>query len=398
MCIRDSPNSVRILKLILQKLHCLEVYPTNTGALYLPNEKLKLVKNTMLLHDDQGRYKKACFNTNSLSYSFMSLLSDRREERSEYGFSLKEFVSRLPQSVRPLPLSVHCFERLSSGCTPQEQLLSELTTRLNQAFTFKDFAKVIQKILLASSVEVEICERYTESLTNFCSSVKVFSVLNLKVDVYLTLIQPPAYIGTTKVDFAFLSNTDSNSFVVYVNSLAKLTLKFLESFSHKLVSTVAALSDIDVGDLGEHAEEAVTTLLQDQSQDEIAELLEEYGASTEDFELHDSTYTVRLGSPIPDYLHHRLYADVHNVFRPQELVGYEITEDYYIFARVLYRIAESFETGDGELDKYCIAMSENDEDEKVVTIIELCKILRMKEIHKDNGSSCLLYTSDAADE
>ena len=391
-----DPNSVKIVKHIIKKFHTIEVPQAIGKPVYLPSELKMLVESTNLLHDDHGRYKNAHLDTKDLSYSFISLLVDRNEERSEYGFSLKDFVSSLPQAIRPLLLSVHCYEKLSSGCSIQEHPPhSDFIHELEIAFGFPDFAKVVETVLLVSSVEEETCRKFTQKLAAFCSSVQLSVVPNLKVDVYLTLCHPPILIGTAKVDFAFLQNTDSDSFVICVDPGTKMKPKVLESFSKRLISTIAVLSNTSVEDLGEIVEGNITDLLQDQSQDAIAELLGELGVRSENPTSSDyRPVSVKLGNRIPDYLHHRLYADIHNIFRPQELFGYENMDNNYIFARVNYRIAEPAE--EGELEKYCVSISEDDEEGMEVTIIEMYKILRMKEVCKDSGNrEMVLYDPES---
>ena len=396
-----GPNSIKQLKLILKKLYTTEIDTTATEPLYLPNEKRELVESTKLLHDDRGRYKKAHFDINQSSFSFISLLTTSRDERDEYGFSLKEFVGRLPLTMRPLPLSAHSSERLGSGCVPQEQsTMSELATRLSLAFKFPDFAKVIDMILNTYELKETTCKQFTKALTTFCDSMKVMSVPNLTVDIHLTLTKPPAKIGAAKIDYTLLHNREDESFFLYVNAGITMKTKFFESLASEIVSMVAEIGGpgVDSEELGRYAEKPISSLLQGQSQDEIDDLLDEYGVSNASFKVRgqDILYTelsVKLGSPIPEYLHHRLYADVQNIFRPQEFVGYELEENHYIFARVEYQISE---TEDSDLDKYLISISENDEDGKEVTIIELCKILRMKEIQKEDGSrEILLFDSEA---
>lgn len=142
------------------------------------------------------------------------------------------------------------------------------------------------------------------------------------------------------------------------------------------------------------------TLLQDQSKDEIAALFMDLGLSTEAYEHLGDPYTkqfsVKLGSQIPDHLHHRLFADFNNIFRPQEIVGYEIANEYYIFVRIEYQVPGSSESG--ELDKYHITVSEDDEYGKDVAIIELCKILRMKDVVYNDSSSKEIIPCDADSE
>ena len=250
---------------------------------------------------------------------------------------------------------------------------------------------------MLASTENEACSKFMQNFADFCSSVQVSSVPNLKVDVYLTLCHPPALIGVAKVDFAFLQDTDSDRFNICIDSGTKMKPKVLESFSKRLVSTIAVMSNISVDDLGEIVERSITDLLQDQSEQAVAELLGELGVTSENLGLSGSDYTpvsLKLGSVIPDHLHHRLYADIYNVFRPQELVGYEITDSNYVFARVNYRIAEP--TEDFELERYCISISEDDEEGQEVTIIEMYKILRMKDVCKDSGSrELVLYDPES---
>ena len=173
--------------------------------------------------------------------------------------------------------------------------------------------------------------------------------------------------------------------------------KFVESLANKILCCIARTSKINIEHLP-NIEKAISALLEGQSLNEIEELLDHFGVSTCDLEVHENSHyvtklSVKLGSPIPDYLHHRLHADVCNVFRPQEFVGYELEDNHYIFACVCYRIPD---TDEGELDKYFITLSEDDEEGKEVTIIELCKILRMKDIQLSSGcKEIILYLPEA---
>ena len=392
-----DPNSVEVLKIILKKLYSIEIHPDNMEPLYLPNERGHLTHSTQLLYHDHGRYKRALLDTSQLtSYSFFSLLTTSvQDEHSTYGFTLKEFVSKLPSGIRPLPLSDHSYERLSDGCIPQNRT-SDLTNRIKHAFGFRDLPKVIQMILSASDVEASVCDSFITSLSRFCNSVILKVIPCLNVDIYVIPPRdgPHVKIGTAKVDF-FLQH-DSN-FVLYVDLEARSRSNLMESLATTIVSTVASSGEIDIHHIRKRVaiDKALLTLLEDQSSEGIEDLLEDYGAGGHhEVVVHNiRQLSAKLGCVIPECLHHRLYADVHNIFRPQEIVGYELEENYYIFARVCYRIPEIEE---GELDRYCIITSEDSEEEIEVTIIELCKILRMKEIQNDSGSKeVVLYDPES---
>ena len=390
-----DPNSLKIVKLILKRLYSCSTPEltrnTNLTTLYLPNAVHCLIDSKKLLYDDVGRYKNAQMDTKGSSYSILSLLTERLNERSEYGFNFKEFVNMLPKSLRPLPLSANCYEVLNSVCAPLEQFCdSELVNGLDTAFKFTNFSDVVYKIMLAFSTKEAVCKKFTDGLTSFCASVTVRVVPNLTVDVYLNLSDPPVKIGMAKVDFAILQDGDNEAFSLYINFGTKMKPKIFEAISSGIIATVAGECQLDLEyPVSGHVQTVIERLLQDQSQDEIAEIFGEYGVNTEsiDFEVNHPTkrdFSVKIGKPIPEELHYRLFTDMYNVFRPQEIVGYEQAENFYVYARIEYRVSECHE--DGELDKYVIIVDEDNEAGIEVTSVDLSKILRMKKVTNDSNS------------
>ena len=110
----------------------------------------------------------------------------------------------------------------------------------------------------------------------------------------------------------------------------------------------------------------------------------------------------KLGSPIPESWHHRLQLDINNVFRPEEWVGYEETEDLIIFALVAHRIVSDEQSSELEevepLDQYLIYTHENDAMGKSVSVIELYKILRAKvrrSVNEEAGTELDLFDPDS---
>ena len=400
-------NTVKVLKLIIKKLylclqHSTECLSASQGVLYLPNRNKELVESTKLLYNDKDNYKSTEFELSGVPFSFLSLLVHRYEELVEYRFTLKDLYSaltNLPEELRPLLLSSHCIERLSSSCNLDENL-TELAEKIKQALTFQDFAKVTKTMILDPSGKNEdSCDNFSQAIAEMCGSIQVYSVPNLTVDVLLNICQPPAKLGTAKMDFLL----DIESHSLYFDSAAHpLTFNIFESLTSTIISYAAKISQVDVNQLI-HPERAIGSLLKCPTQIQIKEMLHAMGISLANIELTNAgrtnfDLTPKLGETIPEELHHRLHFDVLNVFRPQEWVAYADREDHFIFARIEYRIedesgenvSETDDDFDEELSRYLIIISEDDETGKEVSVVDLRKILRMKEMLQDDGSTELV--------
>ena len=215
-------------------------------------------------------------------------------------------------------------------------------------------------------------------------------------------------IGTAKVDFLLESNREDASFSLYIDSDAHaLTWELFESLTANIVSCVAKMSNIDYQDLDfiEEAEKAVGILLKGPPPDQLKKFLNNLGVDTVGLRLQPVTnteFTPKLGQPIPMEWCHRLQSDIQNVFRSHEWVGYEDKENHFIFARVEYCIDQFHDTreeeGSGdeeeEPDIYAITTSEDDEEGRQVTVVELYKILRVR--HDDGSREVVLYDPNGA--
>ncbi|MCG8624025.1 MAG: hypothetical protein MJE68_18795, partial [Proteobacteria bacterium] len=337
-------NTIKALKLIIKKLYlclqhsteCLSV--SSQVVLYLPNGNKELVESTRLLYNDKENYKSVNFDLSHLPFSFLSLLVHRFEEITEYGFTLKQLYSalgKLPEDLRPLLLSSYCVERLSDSCTLEsDENLTELAKKVKQALSIEDFAKITKSMILDPSGKNEdSCDKFSQAIAYICGSIQVYSVRNLTVDVLLNVCQPPAKLGTAKMDF--LLDTESLNFSLYFDSAAHpLTFNIFESLTDTFISCAAKISQVDVSQLV-HPERVIGNLLKDPTPIQIKEMLHASGISLANIELTSGRanfdLTPKLGETVPEELHHRLYFDVLNVFRPQEWVAYTDREDHFIF-------------------------------------------------------------------
>ena len=394
-------NTISILKKLIRKLYfCLDKFghfPSISEVLYLPNNRHQLVKSTELFYNDREHYREP-----RLDFPFLSLLVDMFDELNEYGFRLKDLYKKLPDSVKPALLSAHCIEKLSIKCKPDAEP-SEFAMRLKQAFEFPDFAKAVKLIIqaLLSDTTSIPCEHFAQAIVNFHQSVEVFSVFDLEIDVYIKLTEEPTKIGSAKVDFLLECDKRKVSTLLYVDSRTNAhSLNFFEFLASSITLFVAKVSNIEseIQEIIEPAVKAVEILLKGPSPAEIRQVLNNLGMSTTGLQLQrrvNLDLTPKLGESIPEEWHHHLYYDIHNVFRPQEWVGYEYRENHFIFARIEYHVVqhrptlkeEDEDCSGGELDVYRIVTGEDDEDGKEVTVIELYKFLQAKELQSENGTT-----------
>ena len=415
-----DPNTPDILKKLLRHLyHWLcrsnsDIFSPGDEAhdivLYLPNDHRELVDSTKLLYNDRDHYRDA-----HLHYKFMSLLVDELEERSVYGFCLRDLYSKLSPSVRPRALSSCCEERLSSRCRQTQLQMTEFAAKIKQALSHPDFGHIAVLIIQAQLPKASNNPQFENSLTIFHQSVSVQSIRNLEIDVLLK-VGGVTNIGTAKVDFLLEHSRDYRAFSLYIDSDADgLTLGLFESLTENIVSLVAGMSHINIQedpDFFMFAKQAIDVLLRAPSPDQLKRLLNKFGMNTAELKLYSgaaraSNFSPRLGQPIPTAWYHHLHSDIHNVFRSHEWVGYEDKENHIIFARVEYHVEKFHDTQEEyesasedeeawiseELDSYIIMTSSdaNEEEErfKTVSVVELYKILRMKQVH--GSTEMVLY-------
>ena len=151
-------------------------------------------------------------------------------------------------------------------------------------------------------------------------------------------------------------------------------------------------TDIVYADLLE-LERVFTNLLRAQTQREIQLVLYTRGIKLEDEDIQFETdVTPKHGKPIPESWHHRLDQDINNLFHPEEWVGYEDGEGYFVFAQIIHPVVaddsdSSQDVGVRFRMRYKIYISENDEEGIEVSGLDLYKFLRGKKAGKHVGRS-----------
>ena len=401
-----DPNTKNALKYLLRKLYSLlrDSELTLDAAilqpLYLLNTEDQLVESKYLLYKDKSHYKEHSFNLSSSPYSLFSLPAPKHE----MGFTEKAFCQYLPPGVSPKALSACIDEVLNVECANECEEQSPYATRLMRIFGFKNFATAAYAMLRygSSSVDEQLCTAFRASLEWFLKNLQVTTIENLQADIILKITQPPQNIGTAKVDF-LLQKKDC-SFFVYIDANVTLTLglRSFEALVNSIVLHVAQRGQISLKDL-DGAEKAIDIILRAESELELSEQLEELEMPVDsigiDYQSFNPNLQPELGKPIPETWLHRLDMDVHNTFKPEEWVGYEVREGHVVFAIVVHRIRQvEQESEDAEpMDQYLIRTSPDDQEGNVVNVLYLYKILRSAELQRnpDGSQTLCLFNPDS---
>ena len=404
----DVNTESTVRHLLIKLYHLLQtVSPTampSLSPLYLPTTEHQLIDSQLVLYHDSRYFEKGHFDLSKVPYALLSLLASRTETQ---GITIRKFCNSLPSNVCPKAL-LECYKgELHESCADSiDETLSGFAKKLQKSLSLPVFPKAAYAILKHNSNGEELCSQFTDSLKIFLQRAEIVSVRNLQVNVFLKLVKPAQKIGTAKVDFLLQRNEES--IFLYVDSEAyALRLNFFELLTSVIVSCVAEIGEIDVKSLKE-PDLAVSHLLKAETTDDVSKLLEDLEVPFElsDVDLQDSfdpNLTPKLGSSIPDSWHHRLQLDINNVFRPEEWVGYEEREGCITFALVAHRVAvsdeQSSESEDVEpLDQYLIYTQEGDEKGKVVSVIDLYKILRAELrrcVNEEAGTELVLFDPDS---
>ena len=409
-CIQQplDPNTKDTIRSLLKKLHSLlrdMDSSKNIGALqplYLPNTEHKLVDSTLLLFNDRTHYKHKRFNLSSSPYSLFSLLTKKWHD---IGFSEKAFCQCLPPGVSPKALSACIDEELNKECSKKCEYQSPCARKLKTCFAFRNFAAVASAMLQhgSSSVDKKLCADFRAALEWFLKNIDVITIENLHANIILKIVQPPQNIGTAKVDFLLQENESLFCLCIDANAPPMLGLQSFKALVHSIMLHVARSSEININKL-EQAESSIDIILKAESEAELFKHLEDLQVSIDGIDIEnesfDPNFEPKLGEPIPENWLHRLDVDACNIFSPEEWVGYEEREGYIVFAIVIHRILEPEQQSDQPdlTDQYRIRTNSDNEEGKVVSVLELYKFFRSVELKNNPDGSQTLSVFDPDSE
>ena len=393
-CALDPNNAFQVQKAVIKLYELLK--DSSHGhksqkikSLYLPaitatgNDQYYMVDSTKLVFIDSDHYENQDLTFSNTPCSLFQLSSDTKPSvvssklmatlHTMRSLDSMDICLQLPKEVRPKGLSLCCTESILIRSEKQEN--SPLSTHF---LKLKDLLPHISQLLPTilsscySSDDIDI-NNFVLSLIDLISSVvPVVNVVDLRSKLWLMSKSSKYHIGTLKVDF-LLQKEDYHTLFVDVEA---------SSSSYSLQRELASVLCIEVARIHNmslktylKAIKPVRECLQVQCFNDLKRILEMY--KIEDQSIKNVTIisdkSVALGKKIPNEVTFSLDRDIYHIFHPEEWVGYEVSEDYFIYAIVLYPLPD--ETDNPLAKKYKILVDESEHGVKEVSTLDLYKLL-----------------------
>ena len=299
-----------------------------------------------------------------------------------------EFCSCLPIEVQPKSLPKLCKVVVPPGGKIAD---SHFAQKLRKALHFPSFRPGLLKHIKANISDRSQHAVIDETIIKFCTiEVIVLEDLNLNVLLRDSMQQ----IGTIRQDYHFEQNK-----TLYIDSKAKTIMKdkILDATAKHMVAFIftnnAPSTDLERNEL----QKFIYFLLKAESDDEMQELFAEEGISIPQNELPFSLTDPELGKPLPKCMYHHLDQDYRNLFRAGEWVGYEVEEGKVIFANVMLPVMEDCDENGRPLS-YVIYTSEEDEERKNVSVLDIYKFIRGKVPYIETSDSQELEVAESTEQ
>ena len=330
-----------------------------TKPLYLPSLDEKLLLSTDLVYLDRKVYRRKItqwdFSQSQYSLFFMPF------------FQETEFCLKLPKQLRPKRLSAVSHEELKtftqvpskSKLVERFQFLQELSTH---QFCSDGLTKIISKLFLPET------SRFTASIIELMTSLQFKTVNNLSTRVMIGSVE------VVTINANYLLKNEGSNYTLYSSKDIQIDNTLIKDVAHTLCRELS--HNLGEKVFSKEVIEVVTEFLGVQSKDDFKGILEKYDQEVDmhDVLLKDDTMPVP-GKPISEYWRFFLDLDIDNVFYPQEWVGYEISDDNFIWAIILHRVQQE----DAANALYSIQINSEDElNCEKVSKFDLYKLTRPK--------------------
>ena len=337
--------------------------------LYLPATDNKLHHVSSLVYCDRHAYKRYC---PSLVGTNLFLLWDTEV----LDINIKQFCALLPRNVRPKPLSQLCTETLSAMCKKCES--TEPAKKLQRALQVSNLPQAMGIVVRHITKKDQLTEEFEGYLMNFFGNFEIVCIKHLQIDVILTYENERHTIASPHVQCHI--QEEEASYCIYLDSkVSDMTIrKVHKSLAAKLVAGLHGREQTHELGLNQ-IKDWFETLFTAESEQEVYDLLQNEEMMCSELDVFADCLDPQLGDQIPQAWHFRLDQNNNNIFHPQEWVGYEVSENHYIFAQVVHPIKPEGPTGDPVKPfhlRYMIFTSPTSEDGIEVGALDLYKFTR----------------------
>ena len=412
----NNPNEINVMYYSLATLEeLIKSYSKEDAAkvltpLYLPvmdgnGWSLELSNNLVFV--DSSRHKKRDpkdFDLTSCQYSLFQIppltgisQSFRNQPLSHSQFDSsfrlneKTFCLSLPSEIRPQALSLCVQEtRLDVGRNSNASNNMVLACMNQSKRLVEDFRQILPCMWR------EHVDRNSTAPTQFIDAfVSIINSLNIEVidGLKAQVIFDGNSIGTLTSP-SFVLEGESQPYTLYIDNAETGEGLFWNELSRSLLIVIAKLlKKVNLKTCFQMIK-PIESFFQAHTTYALEYLAETYSVKLETSAMHeqeiekDNCFNLKLGKQVPEELVNRSDNEINNIFRPQEWVAYEVSEEYFIWAIVLYSTGTQSES---ELPKYTIVIENGDENGIEVSIVDLYKIVSsIEEMEAAEGDQSLI--------
>ena len=380
----NNPNDINKIQKAINKLSELlrsgefkkSEVNSQLESLHLPAQvskiEFKLVPAKQLVFKDSSKLHfnelKKLMWSNSLYFLFTIPSTHENfkklEERDFYLRKMKEkdFCLQLPREVRPQGFSLCCHETVLIHNTVDECPLIIHFKKFRELFPriFQNFPLLIRQGL-PSYVNDEESTKFVMKLKEILTTMAVKGIKNLRVSVMLD--GDTECIGTMKVDYSLQKMNESYS--LFVDSEASSGQSLWEAMAQTLCIEISRALELDLIKFFK-CRDILSAIIAVQAITDLQKLMDVQEMEDEDEIERD--YVPKIGVDLPNLLVEMLSQDINHIFRPQELVGYEVALGHYIWAMILYPVSDDTGSEGTRLKRYAIEWSESEEPKQVSSV------------------------------
>ena len=365
---RSEPQSAQLM---LNQLGEVSL-ESQLDPLHLPTVEHKLALSNELVYADDPNYRAGmqCLDLSDTDYQELSM------ESSLYGFSDTSFCALLPDSLKPVGLSQISTMHVASSCKEVDD--SVVVKRLKTTFSLETLSKGCLSAVQGITHRKGIYQALETQLISFLSNMKVVSIKRLKTSVVLNT--SGREIGEAKVPCFFENSAPgSSNSTLYIDSDLDSDESGDEPVMLVLSHIMLIIEKENIPDANLRVIEGLLRmLLKAQSGQKVRAILDKKGIDLEGIAMDEVEFCI--GSEIPQCWMHRLDQSPDNIYHSGEKIGFEVFQGHFIFAEVLDPLlpegCKDFENVSHIEMQYKIFTTEDDEDGRIVSVLNLYKFLR----------------------
>ena len=308
----------------------------------------------------------------------------------------EEFCALLPKAVRPQPLSLLCSETLSPSC--QECPETEYAQKLQQALQITNLPQAMSRVFRNVTKNEQLSEKFEEQLQFFFNNIKVVGIDDLRINITLEYENKEYLVGFPHIEW-HIQEDESTYRIFIASNISDIHYRLLlTSISERLISNVQGLEQLkkEIVNFFEH-------LLSATDAKQVYSYLYTQKIDTEGLNAanHDLV-NPKLGDIIPQSWHFMLDQDFCTILFPQEWVGYEKSEEHFVFAQIMFCV-NPVDGVEGPMNlfnlKYKIIMSEFEDDDYGIEVSAF-KLFKFKKFQmqlestKEKSLECVPFEAE----